>query len=927
MKNNKNTSNLDYKYFKLSKTYLASLLASSFFSPIILAEIENTPSNSSININYLLKGHVVSALLPTKIDNVLNDDVLINSGIIRGDNGNPGEVSTTATDIVGSGGVGIIGWNLNIVNSGTIEGGFASGHIGDETFRAPAIVFLGGVNRLELQPGFSVTGLVIGVPNGDDVLALGGKGNSTFDVGLLGTGGQYLNFSNYEKTGSGTWTLVGSLPDPSMVTPWTINQGTLSISSDEQLGDNSGLLTLNGGTLQTTVLTNINRPIILAAQGGTFETLADLNITSSINGVGSLTKAGPETLILSAVNTYTGPTIVADGTLALSAAGDLASSSGINLVNSGTVLDMSNATDNRVIQSLAGVAGSLVNLGKTHLIIDQANTTTFAGEFIGTKGFTKQGIGTLILTGSSPNYSGSVLVNSGNLVVNGVLGGQIDIDSNGRLSGSGTVGTTLVAGTLAPGNSMGTLTVAGDYTQLPGSVYEVEINPTGQADLINITGTATLLPGSGIYVLKGPGPYKAGTRYTILTAADGVNGIYSSLLQNLPFLDLFLNYDTNNVYLDIMRNENTIPFFANTPNEVATATNVESLGADNPIYDAFLNLDNVSLIPQTLNDLSGKIYPSTLGALLEESRYVRDAISMRLDDQANFLPQVKTITGLTFWAHGFGAWGKLDGNYNASKLERSTQGFFIGADQDVGVIGRIGLVGGYSRSNFDVDRRKLFSESDNSHLGLYANAFYNRFILNIGAAYSWHDISTNRSVNFPAFYNHLTNNYNANTAQVFGELGYDLQVNRFSIKPLVNIAYIDVSADKFNEHGGAASLRARQASQDMTYTTLGIREKGLLYATDNYALNQRLFLGWRHAYNNLTPQTTFNFASGSLPFLISGTPVARNALLLDAGVDIARPANNMHLTVSYFGQFASQVKDHGVAARLTWCFDNPSSTQ
>ncbi|WP_165482720.1 autotransporter outer membrane beta-barrel domain-containing protein [Legionella gresilensis] len=856
--------------------------------------------------------------------NATDGGVIINSGVIRGGNGGTSGLFTTTPSIAGRGGAAISGSNLNIINQGSIEGGFASDNIGEDLFRAPAIEFLDGVNRLELQPGFSVSGLVIGVAGGDDVFALGGNGSAIFDISLLGTGGQYLNFNSYEKTGNSDWTLVGSLPEPNIITLWTINQGKLSISSNEQLGDNLSLLTLNGGVLQTTASMTMDRPITLAAEGGTFETLADLTIGSNLNGVGSLIKTGPETLILSAVNTYIGPTIIANGTLALNKAGDLANSSGINLINSGTVFDIANANDKRIIQSLAGVTGSLVNLGSTHLIIDQAITTTFAGEFIGTQGFTKQGTGTLILTGISPAYLGTVLLNAGNLVVNGILGGEIDIGSSGRLSGNGTVGTTRVTGTIAPGNSIGTLTVAGNYEQLPSSIYEVEINPAGQADLIAITGTASILPGSGAYILKEPGLYLPGTRYTILTATGGVSGTYSNLLQNLPFLNLVLNYDSNNVYLDIVRNNRSFAFFGNTPNEIATATGVESLGVGNPLYNAFLNFDNVPLLKTTLNNLSGEIYSSTLGVLLEESRYIRDAISMRLDDQANFLPQVKTMTGLTFWAHGFGAWGKLGGNYNASEPERSTQGFFIGADQEVGIIGRVGLVGGYSRSNFDVDRRNSFSESNNGHVGLYANAFYNRFVANIGVAYSWHEISTNRSISFPYFNDHLTNNYNANTAQVFGELGYDLQVNRFSIKPLINVAFIDVSSDRFKEYGGAASLRARQASQDMTYTTLGIREKGLLYTTDNYALNQRLFLGWRHAYNSLTPQTTFNFASGSLPFLIGGTPVARNALLVDAGVDVARLANDVHLNISYFGQFGSRVKDNGVAARLTWSFDGPT---
>ncbi|WP_165482102.1 autotransporter domain-containing protein, partial [Legionella beliardensis] len=81
-----------------------------------------------------------------------------------------------------------------------------------------------------------------------------------------------------------------------------------------------------------------------------------------------------------------------------------------------------------------------------------------------------------------------------------------------------------------------------------------------------------------------------------------------------------------------------------------------------------------------------------------------------------------------------------------------------------------------------------------------------------------------------------------------------------------------------------------------------------------------VFLGWRHAYDNLTPKATFNFAAGSVPFFIGGVPIAQNALLIDAGFNVARLSNNLHLSVSYIGQYSNQVTDNGVAARLTWHF-------
>ncbi|WP_163202725.1 hypothetical protein, partial [Citrobacter koseri] len=65
--------------------------------------------------------------------------------------------------------------------------------------------------------------------------------------------------------------------------------------------------------------------------------------------------------------------------------------------------------------------------------------------------FHKIGTGFLKLTGDSSAFIGLTMVESGTLAVNGRLGGTLDVWAGGRLQGAGTVGSLLVAGTVAPG--------------------------------------------------------------------------------------------------------------------------------------------------------------------------------------------------------------------------------------------------------------------------------------------------------------------------------------------------------------------------------------------------------------------------------------------------------------------------------------------
>ncbi|MDO8290099.1 MAG: autotransporter outer membrane beta-barrel domain-containing protein [Parvibaculum sp.] len=96
--------------------------------------------------------------------------------------------------------------------------------------------------------------------------------------------------------------------------------------------------------------------------------------------------------------------------------------------------------------------------------------------------------------------SGYAEIVSGELAVNGILtADDIYVGVGGTLGGSGTViGNVDVDGTVAPGNSPGTLNVVGNVTFNPGSGFKVQVEGN-QADLLNVTGgNVTINPGTAI---------------------------------------------------------------------------------------------------------------------------------------------------------------------------------------------------------------------------------------------------------------------------------------------------------------------------------------------------------------------------------------------------------------------------------------------
>lgn len=499
----------------------------------------------------------------------------------------------------------------------------------------------------------------------------------------------------------------------------------------------------------------------------------------------------------------------------------------------------------------------------------------------------------------------------------------------------GGLGSFVNLGTLTMANGVAGDVVSqtgGNATFEAGSVFAVDVNAAGQADRYVTTGTVTINGGT-VQVLAGAENYAPSTTYTIVTGNGGRIGAFNGATSNLAFLDPSLSYDANNVYLTMIRNAILFQNVGVTPNQIATGGGVESLGLGNPVYDAVLNLS----APQAryaFDQLSGEIHASLKTAMLEDSRFIRNAVNDRLRGSFDGMgavtmpvmayaaggPQYVPATTDRFavWGQAFGSWGHWNGDGNAARLNRSIGGFFIGADTPVFDTWRFGAVAGYSHANFNVRSRASSGSSDNYHLGLYGGTAWGNLGFRTGAAYTWHDIATNRSVIFPGFGDSLKSRYDAATAQVFGELAYGMNMGAARFEPFVNLAYVNLHTDGFTEQGGAAALTGSSSNTDATFTTLGVRAS-TTFNLGEAAVTAKGMLGWRHASGGLTPDEVMRFASGSDAFAIGGIPIARNAAVVEAGLDF-NLSPNAALGVSYGGQFGSGVTDQTFRANFNMKF-------
>lgn len=299
----------------------------------------------------------------------------------------------------------------------------------------------GQVEALGMQ--FAADGYVI---DGEPLTLVGGSsvirvGDGTLDgTNMVATiAAELAGSSTLVKADLGTLVLSG-------VNTYTggtvIEEGTLQISADENLGDAPGGITLDGGTLRNTASLESGRSVTLASTG-TFLIDAGTSFTlnGTLDGPGGFTKAGGGTLLLAGASSYDGTTTVNGGTLQAGLAGAFSPSSAFSVGGNGT-LDLGGFD-----QTVA----SLANAGTVKLSGAPGTTLTVAGNY--------EGRGGTILLNAVLGGDGSV---TDRLVVTGDSSGSTDLHvANVGGGGAQTVDGIKVVD--VGGASSGRFSLHGDY--------------------------------------------------------------------------------------------------------------------------------------------------------------------------------------------------------------------------------------------------------------------------------------------------------------------------------------------------------------------------------------------------------------------------------------------------------------------------------
>ncbi len=431
-----------------------------------------------------------------------------------------GDVTDDATLELNTGGTfdNAIGGSGNVVKSGadTLTRSGSNSYTGGTTISGGTLVAsnvealgTGDVTNnatLELNTGGDFINNIGGTgrveKSGDDTLTL--SGSNTYTGGTLINGGT-LVASNVEALGTGDVTDNATL---ALNTGGTFDNaisgsGQVVKSGDETLtlsGTNSytGGTTISGGTL---VATNVEA---LGSGDVTDDATLELNtggtFDNAISGSGQVVKSGDKMLTLSGANSYSGGTLISDGTLVASNVEAL----GTGDVTNNATLALNTGGD--FTNNISG-SGQVVKSGDDTLTLSGANsytggTTISGGTLVATN---VDALGTGDVTNSS-----TLELNTGGTFDNAISGsGQVvkSGDETLTLSGSNTYtgGTLISGGTLVATNvdALGTGDVTDNAT--------LELNTGGTFDNV-ISGSGQVVKsGDDTLTLSGANSYTGGT--------------------------------------------------------------------------------------------------------------------------------------------------------------------------------------------------------------------------------------------------------------------------------------------------------------------------------------------------------------------------------------------------------------------------------
>lgn len=530
----------------------------------------------------------------------------------------------------------------------------------------------------------------------------------------------------------------------------------------------------------------------------------------------------------------------------------------------------------------------------------------------------------------------------------GVVHGQVHVRERASFSGNGTVEFLSVAGQLEVGPEIGAPSITQDFSLAESAEVIYGVNADGGSSTINVEGTA-LLNNATLTVAGVPGEYIEAREHTVIRAGK-IEGTFGTVSSNLAFMTATLSPTDTHVNLTYARNDVPITQAATTENGQEFAAHIEALQPVKPAAPAPIDVPTVaqaagarpgieapaikpveppkitSTAPKptgqlqttqpvakpnaAINALLGSDMMTAASAIDQLSGYnTADLGNATLSSIAPISSGMLSAMGQKnpgnvhadgqVWVQAIGNSGSIGKQLGSYALKHSTRGVMLGTDWAISPDWRLGIIGGKTQTR--LDGQQFDGRLDSWHLGAYALRQDGPWALRLGAVYGNHDGSTKRHVLFNGFRDRLKGRYDANTQQVFGQLGYNLNIGHFDIEPYIDLGYQRYQRDRYSENGGDAALQFNGQTQDYFHSNLGLHLARSFSLDQGMRLTPRLSLGWKHLYGETRGASRQGLVGAGKSYTVEGVELDRDSLLFETGLDLAVSPRHT-LGVSYKGE-------------------------
>nr|WP_249811133.1 autotransporter domain-containing protein [Bradyrhizobium sp. 149] len=746
------------------------------------------------------------------------------------------------------------------------SGALQQSGMGTTTLTA-ANVYTGGTTiaagTLQLGNG-GTTGSIVGnvldnarfVINRSDIFTFAGtiSGSGTFEQ--IGTGTTVLTNAN---TFSGGTTIAG---------------GTLRVENNAALG--TGAVMTTGSVLDYAEGITLANPIQVNSNHTQLQVLAatatQAGIISELNGPRPLEKIGAGRLVLTSVNTYTGPTMVSGGTLDV--AGSIAASS-LTMVNAGAALMGTGVIGNTTIANGAtflpgsGTSGSSMTVngnlafqsGAAYLVQISPTAASFANV---------SGSATLNGTVSA------IYANTGNFAKRYTI-----------LSAAGGISGTF--GALASSNLPSNFTTSLSYDPTHAYVdLTLAFTPSGPGSNTGLTGNQQTIANvlTGYFNTNGGIPMAFGA----LTSAGltQVTGEAATGTQQTTFqaMNLFMG-----VLLDPWLDGRDGNGARGTASQFADASDTDAAAA---------YASGGKLRSRAERDAYAAVYTKT-------PPRIADPFASRWNT----------------WAAAFGGSQTTSGNaaLGSSTATGRVYGTAIGADYRFSPETSAGFALAGGGTNFSIANGLGHGSSDLFQAGAFIRHTAGAAYLSAALAYGWQDVTTDRTVTVTGV-DQLRARFNANAFSARIEGGYRFVTSWIGVTPYAaaQVTAFDLPAYAEGVLSGSSMFALDYTPKAVTATRseLGWRTDKS-YAVGDATLVLRSRLAWAHDFN---PDRNIAAGFQTLPgvsFVVNGAAQARDAALTTASAEM-KFINGVSLAATFEGEFSNVTRSYagkGVA-RYSW---------